>query len=156
KELRLAKQDAEAQKYLDRLRILDPGAVLDKSLTAGPAAPARPTPPAAAAPKVRLKGEDEGTDPFSMEQRLNKPEKKASDMVTQADKEFSNRHYREARDLYEKAPEADRTAVEPSRERWAYCMLYYVVEQINQPGNAAPNWPDLEQKALRALDLAPR
>src|SRR5262245_55363795 len=48
KELRLAKQDAEAQKYLDRLRILDPGAVLDKSLTAGPAAPARPTPPAAA------------------------------------------------------------------------------------------------------------
>src|SRR5207249_4501873 len=32
KELRLAKQDAAAQLYLDRLRILDPGAILDKTL----------------------------------------------------------------------------------------------------------------------------
>jgi hypothetical protein len=155
KELRLAKQDAEAQKYLDRLRILDPGAVLDKSLTAGPAAPLRSTPPAAPAAKVRLKGEDEGADPFSMEQRQNRSVSNARDLLSQADKEFSNRHYREARDLYEKANQADRTVIEPSRERWAYCMLYYVVEQMNQAGNA-PNWPELEQKAQHALDLAPR
>jgi tetratricopeptide (TPR) repeat protein len=160
KELRLARQDAEAQKYLDRLRILDPGAVLDKSLSAGPAAPSRPvtpaSPPAQPAPKIRMRSDDEGGDPFSLEHRLNKSGHNARDLVSQADKEFSNRHYREARDLYEKAHEADRAAVEPSRERWAYCMLYYVVEQINQPGNATPNWSELEQKALRALDLAPR
>src|SRR5262245_30364550 len=69
KELRLAKQDAEAQRYLQRLQILDPGAALDaKAATpalaaVAPAAVGSKTPPPPAAanaePKIRLIREDE-------------------------------------------------------------------------------------------------
>src|SRR6266849_8951657 len=77
-ELRLKKQDAEAERYLRRLTILDRGAYLDKAAvggnplppasTAAPATkPAAPT-PAMLAATVRLKSEDE--DPFQEKHAL--------------------------------------------------------------------------------------
>lgn len=161
KDLRLGKQDAEAQKYLDRLRILDPGAVLDKSLTVGPAAPARavpsaPTAPAAPAPKIRFKSEEESADPFVLDQRAVKGSSPARDLLVRADQEFTSKHYREARAIYEQLGQSDREILDASKERWAYCKLHYVVEQMSQAGSASPNWTALEQEARSAVDLAPR
>ena len=42
KELRLTGQEAEAQRYMQRLQVLDPGAALDGSLVRGANAPAQP------------------------------------------------------------------------------------------------------------------
>ena len=69
KELRLAKQDADAQRYLQRLLYLDKGALLDRSLTGG-SATLEASPVAAAAriaaqapprtsPVVRAKSQDD-------------------------------------------------------------------------------------------------
>ena len=52
--------------------------------------------------------------------------------LARAEKEFDSRHYREARLLYEQAHQTDRSVTEACRERWAYCRLSCVVEQMNQ------------------------
>ena len=159
KELRLAKNDAEAQKYLDRLRILDPGAVLDKSLSTSssppvPAAMAAGVPaPSKPAPLARAKIDE---DPFRAEQRDDKRGGEARRLLEQAEKEFGNRHYREARMLYQQAHAADQNITDPCRERWAYCRLYYVVEQMNQMPAGDPRWRDLEKEVRQVLDQAPR
>lgn len=186
KELRLARQESQAQVYLDRLRILDPGAALDKALT-GPAAvaaalgsanPARvqaastpaPAPTSvAAAPRpaptpnaggtVRMKGAEESEDPFhpSQSAKATTPTAdKAKELLARAEQEFESRRYREARVLYDQVHREDRSLIEGCRERWAYCKLSHVVEQMNQ---AAPHQPlpeELENEVRLALNLAPR
>lgn len=160
-ELRLNKQEAEAQRYLRRLLILDKGAMLDTALATGspapPAAPAattKPTTPAPAkpAPTVRLKSDDE--DPFEPGRALTKPDSQACQLLSRADEEFRNRRYREAGLLYEQSHAADQNATDSCRERWAYCKLYCVVQQLND--GASPNWTELEREVGRALDLAPQ
>jgi tetratricopeptide (TPR) repeat protein len=41
-----------------------------------------------------------------------------------------------------------------SRERWAYCKLYGVVEQLNQKSGVA--YAELESEVKKAIELAPR
>src|SRR5262249_23070734 len=158
-ELRLNKQEAEAQRYLRRLIILDRGAILDNAVAEGtlvppvsPAAattkPAAPT-PAKPAATVRHKSEDE--DPFQARHALAKTDNRARRLLTRAEEEFGNRHYREACHLYEEAHDADQSATLSCRERWAYCKLYCVVEQLNHTDVADPNWPELEREIGRAL-----
>jgi tetratricopeptide (TPR) repeat protein len=169
KELRLAKQEEEAQRYLRRLLILDRGALLDAALntsstplSASPPKPAtKPSPPEKPAPTVRLMSEDtplvtKDDDPFHSSRALDKPERKARALLDRAEQEFGNRRYREARLLYEEANQADKTATDPCRERWAYCKLFHVVEQMNHAATTPANWPELEQEVQGALDLAPR
>lgn len=153
KELRLAKQDAEAQKYLDRLRILDPGVVLDKALST-PSSGDPPPVPAKKAVIVRPQSAEEEPHPAPNTPKGTKPNDAARELLARADAEFGNRHYREAKQFYEQAYSADQGATESSRERWAYCKLYAVVEQMNQP--AAPAWDEWEHEVRRALELAPR
>jgi hypothetical protein len=180
-ELRLSKQDAEAQRYLRRLIILDRGAVLDSPLTGSilvppPAASGGPTKSATPAPAkpatVRLKSEDEdpflaknartqsdslpgkgvrpsnstGSDPFSRAQQL----------LLRAEEEFGNRHWGEARLLYEQAHDADRNATASCGERWAYCKLYCVVKELNDTPVASARWSELEREVDLALKLAPK
>src|SRR5207253_1519716 len=100
-ELRLKKQDAEAERYLRRLYILDRGAFLDKAVAGGnlqpPASPAaganKPAAPEPAKPAatVRLKSDDE--DPFQISHTLTKPDNRASLLLARAEEEFGNQHF---------------------------------------------------------------
>ncbi len=163
KELRLAKQDDEAQRYLRRLLILDRGAILDMPSSVGNAV--SPSPPAAKVskpaetpaaknmPLVRLKGED---DPFQSSQALDKPDNKARALLAQAEQKFGDRRFQEALLLYEQAHRADQGVTDSCRDRWAYCKLFYVVEQLNQADRTKPSWTELEHEVRVALELAPR
>ncbi len=153
-ELRLAKQDAEAQRYLKRLLILDRGALLDQTPAAPKAAVAKAAPPPAKppVPTIRLKSDD---DPFAAARRRDAAGRDTSAVLSQAEQLFGKHDYREACALYEQANQVDPRATETSRERWAYCKLYCVVEQLNQSGGT-PAWAELEKEVRAALELAPR
>lgn len=157
KELRLNKQEGLAQNYLNKLRILDPSAVLDKALNPQPiVAPKPDAAPAKSSPTVRLKGEEEGDDPFHSSNSIDRPNPKARELATRADAEFASKHYHEAHALYEQACQEDRGLVEACRERLAYCKLTHVVEQINQLSAGKSPVGDLEGEVRLALSLAPR
>jgi tetratricopeptide (TPR) repeat protein len=175
RKLRLAKQEEEARRYLQRLLILDRGALLDVTLHDATVAPApdalkpptksAPSAPEQPAPKVRLKSEDSPPtvnqatvteDPFQAANALTRPQTKAQALLFQAEQEFGNRRYREAQLLYEQAHEQDKSITDSSRERWAYSKLFCVVEQLNQSSADALRLPELEKEARAAVDLAPR
>lgn len=163
-ELRLKKQEAEAERYLRRLYILDRGAILDRAVAgnnpqppatqAAPATSSAAPAPATPAPTVRLKSEDE--DPFQAAHALPKPNNRANQLVARAEEEFGNRHFSEARLLYDEAHAADQTATLSCRERMAYCKLFCVVEQLKLADTEKTSWSELEREVRLALDLAPR
>lgn len=188
KELKLANQEGEAQRYLQRLQVLDPGAVLDspdgKLVSVVPPSPsalaAKTSPPSALAalaaktlpalaavkpaaapvpkaePKVRAHG-SEDDDPFRADNAVAAPKASpASGLLARAEDEFKQKRYREAAALFEQANQADPTAAQASRERWAYCKLHRVCEQLNQSSASAPAWQELEKEAKAAQELAPR
>ena len=149
KQLRLANQEADAQVYLERLQILDPGAALDGAVARGSIAPA--TTPGAGRPEPTVvRGTMAEEDRQS---RASSKEQPARGLVAKAEEEFRNRHYREAGQLFEQAHASDPAALAGSRERWAYCKLHRVFEQIEEQ---SPAWQDLEREAQRAIEMAPR
>lgn len=151
KDLRVAGQEAEAKRVLGRLQILDPGAALDGGITRGSNAPALPTPKP---PIVRaIRGEEED-DPFH-ERNAARP-CPAKGLLARAETEFDNRHFPEAAALYEQAHRADAAVVAASRERWAYCKLYRVVEALNRTPSDGAVWAELENETRQALVMAPR
>src|SRR5262245_27854118 len=173
KDLRLAGKEADAEEYVKRLRTPAPGAIPDGSVARGanaPAtAPATPgTPAKAAGPEpgkqpatVRGKIDD---DPFRLENAAvrataapagNPTTAATPTALDRAEAEFANRNYPAAARLFEQAYQADPNFSSGSRERWAHCKLYQVVQQMNQPGGSL-NAPDLEREVRLALCLAPR
>ncbi|MBL8796508.1 MAG: hypothetical protein JNM56_21590 [Planctomycetia bacterium] len=180
KELKLASQEGDAQRYLQRLQVLDPGATLD--LTGGKvASPAPPTlaslasktaltpPPAKTAPpatpqaaprpetKARAHGADEVDDPFRPENVAPEPKKSpALALLGRAEDEFKQKRYGEAAALFEQAHRADASAVQDCRDRWAYCKLHRVYELLNRPPAGGPQWVELEKEVRAAQELAPR
>jgi tetratricopeptide (TPR) repeat protein len=158
RELRLGKQDEEAQRYLRRLLILDRGAVLDESVLGTKAAVKTPEQSANGTPTdsgatFRLKGADAAPG-IGVERA--RAARQADELLVRAEREFADRHYKEARLLYEQANQADRAVVEPAHERWAYCKLFHVADQVNHAQTAPPSWGDLEQEVQQALRLAPK
>src|SRR6185369_16640130 len=84
----------------------------------------------------------------------------AAELVTKADEEFGRRRFTEARLLFEQAHQADRGALDrvaPSggKERWAYCILHDVTEQLNRPAAMGLALGELRQQVQGALALAP-
>jgi hypothetical protein len=170
KELRLAKQDTDAKRYLNRLLLLDRGAILDKALTEssnGPVVPPGPrsllaqlrgiaaTKPAnRTAPTVRAKGIDE--EPAQTVRSSQTPARDAKAILAEAEQEFAGRRFKEAGLLYERAYQADPVAAKAFGERWAYCKLSRVVEELNRPSPESQRLPELEQEIRVALSLAPR
>jgi hypothetical protein len=168
-ELKLSKHDNEAKRYLSRLRILDSGAILDSALNGVPSKGATApvsipralltptkvaaTPPSKPAqPTVRLKSDEESSQPVRL------PEQSATNaksVLTKAEQEFANRNYKEARLLYEEAYRLDTSVATACGERWAYCKLFYVVEQLKAQTSTTPSG-ELEQEVRLALSLAPR
>jgi hypothetical protein len=98
--------------------------------------------------------EEDRDDPFRP--LVTERQKQARAFLSDAEQAFTQRHYKEAGRLYQKAHRADAGTVESSRERWAYCMLYHVVEELNQPTFGGPAVPELESEVRLALQLAPR
>jgi hypothetical protein len=142
---------------LQRLQILDPGAGLDLNAVrpgtpGGPPAvrPTAATPQPKIDPNMRQARHDEVAPPAT----INDKEKLAQGLLARAEQEFGQRRYREAGSLFEQAAQADAKVVAASQERWAYCKLHRVVEQLNQPGPLP--LADLEREVHRALELAPK
>src|SRR5262249_50856448 len=75
--------------------------------------------------------------------------------LDRAEREFAAKHYESAGKLYEQASLAAEGLGTESRERWAYCKLYTVVAQLNQPAGATSP-ADLEKEVRLALCLAPK
>ncbi len=158
KELRLAKKDGEADEYLKRLRVLDPGAVLDGSMarpaavqaSAAPAAPPAGKEPAEPA-KATARGKIDD-DPFRSE---NAVRREPPGVLEQAERLFAGKDYEGAGRLFEQAHQADQKLDGAARERWAYCKFYHVVQQLNQAGPGVAQ-ADLEREVRLALVLAPR
>ncbi|MBV9125754.1 MAG: hypothetical protein JO112_20585 [Planctomycetes bacterium] len=147
-ELRLHKQETEAQVYVRRLLILEPGAQgsSPRLVQAGspPAAPAvEPR-----APVFRAKPDDDPLQPSATERRHQ-----ARDLLAQAEQAFGKNQYQEAGRLFEQAHQADSSTTDASRSRWAYCKLDHVVEQLNQQSTS---YAVLEQEIRSALELAPK
>lgn len=174
KELRLANQAAEVQRYQQRLQILDPGAGLDNTLarlaSTSPTPAAAPVPvkapePAKAEPKVRGLSEDD--DPFRPAAALKvtpakpavpvaPPPSPTAALLARAEEAFAQRQYREAGALFDQAYQSDPASTQNARERWAYCKLHTVVEKLNQVPPGAPAGADLEKEARSALELCPK
>ncbi len=145
KELKLARKDADAEEYVKRLKVLDPTAAAEAAqapLTARGKVEEQPQrlepsridalPPAAPAAPA---------EPTALDR---------------AEREFAAKHYEAAGKLFEQASQAGQSLGTESRERWAYCKLFTVVSQLNQPAGDAPAPADLEREVRLALCLAPR
>jgi hypothetical protein len=147
KELRLANQEALAQKYTRLLAILEPGTAPAPAPTKVVAAPAP-----VKAPTIRGYREDE--DDFFKE-KPSAEQKRARALLEKAEQAFDHNRFQEAQRLFEQADQADRRLTAPSRDRWAYCKLYHVIEELNQQSIA---YASLEREVQTALDLnlAPR
>jgi len=144
-ELRDGSQDAEAQRYLQRLQILDPGAALDHAASAAKTA----------APKPEVKVRMLNAEADSKEGKAAPADApNVSGLLAKADEEFAGKRYQEAARLYEQAQQADPAAAAARKERLAYCKLHGVVERINAPG--APPLADLECDVRQAMALAPQ
>jgi len=120
-ELQQKGQAGLAQRYLERLAILDPGvmlasAVRPKSLAKELAAPVDGKEPVAEKPP-----------------KADAPGKSVQEVLVVAEREFQARHYYEAAGHYQRAYELDKQLSPSVCERWAYCMLHGVTQQINNP-----------------------
>jgi hypothetical protein len=136
-------------------------AALAGGLGAGPPGPA--TPVAAPGPLV-ARGKPFETDPFCVDMRAPRPapgaapalSRAATLLLDQAEEEFARRRYSAAWKLYEDAHRADKTVTQGCQERWAYCKLHRVVEQINNTDAPSCNWGELEREVHQAMALAPK
>ncbi len=144
KELRLANQEVLAQKYSRLLAILEPGAAPTPK-PAAPAAVKAATP--VKAPTIRGYREDE--DDFFKE-KPTVDQKRARALLDKAEQAFDRNRFREAETLFEQAHRVDRQSTNSSRDRWAYCKLYQVTEELNQQSTA---YGSLEKEVRAALDL---
>jgi hypothetical protein len=174
RDLRQAGRADEAQTYLRRLEILDPGASLDFS-NPRPAAPVAAAPPptadppkAAAAlppapapseaqaeggtkPPPVVRGNRPDDDPFHPSNRIVNS---AAALIASADRAYRDKEYRTAGRLYEQAHEADPNSVSGRHDEWAYCKLFAVKEQF--PRADAASLERLETEVKAAIALSPK
>jgi tetratricopeptide (TPR) repeat protein len=142
-ELKEKGQDELAQRYLERLAILDPGVMLASAV--------RPTIPTKESPAV----EKTASTPPPAPPTAPAPSP-VNQALARADQEFQAKHYYEAATLYQRAFESDQQLSQVTRERWAYCKLHSVTQQLNEPNLEASSLAALEDEVRSALRLAPR
>ncbi len=143
RELKQTNRTGEISTYTRRLECCDPGAVLELNTTR-PAVPTAASNPPTAAP---VKTTEVAAQPDDRA--------KAKSILDQAEKEFAGRRYVEAARLYEQASRVDPSVAEESKERWAYCKVYAVVEALNHAPAGAPAPADWERDVRQALGMAP-
>ena len=182
-ELSLTNQPALAEKYAARLRILDqngvaqaPAVATTQTQAAAPpavAAPSAPVPAAlasgigagapTAANAIKARGKPYTPDPFETSNQAPRPSEggattpgKAAGLLAQAEDEFARRRYGGAWKLYEDAHRTDPNVTQGCHERWAYCKLHHVVEEINNTDTPSCDWRGLEREVRAAMTLAPK
>ncbi|MBX9680070.1 MAG: hypothetical protein K2X38_15010 [Gemmataceae bacterium] len=185
KDLFAARQNELAQRYIQRLSILDPQAArewLEEPRRPAPIVEAKVAPtkqiplpsygsnhedlydaPKKAIPSaVRAKGLAPQDDPFDPTNQRRAPVVTASrtdsripqQLATQAEDAFGRRKYAEARGLYEKAIDLDRTLMERCRDKWAYCVMSDVVENLNR-SPSSHSLSELKRQVNLAMDSVP-
>ncbi len=127
----------EAKKYRGFLEILDPAS----------RAAATPRP---SGPVHRGKVNDD--DPFA---DSNRAFGKGKMYLAKAERAYEERSYEAAAGLYRQADRAEPGCAAASQERWAYCRLFAVAQELNRPSGSR-SATDLEQEVKSALRLAPR
>ncbi|MCI0462535.1 MAG: hypothetical protein L0Z62_36760 [Gemmataceae bacterium] len=153
-----------ADLYRRRLLILENDvAGGGKPVAAAPAQPvlagAQPAPVPAAAPAPTVaRGK---VDPFDLTNRQptlkGGPQGKGAEgLLAQAEEKYTQQRWAEARALYEQAHRTDERATEGCRDRWAYCKMQHVVQQINNTGAQGGSWTELEQEVRQAIALSPK
>lgn len=135
-----------ARQYQDRLEILAPQRRSES--------PAKNAAAEAAEPSPRLiirgrSGEDKVNDSVAPETAS------ARELLEQAERAFRRGEYEEAGKWYSRAYAVERTLPLKCRERWAYCKLHWVTQQINAADRQSPDWLVLETEVRTALSLAP-
>jgi tetratricopeptide (TPR) repeat protein len=178
KELCQTGQSDQAQTYLRRLEILDPGARLDfPDMAKGTAVAVTPVPPPAPpapqppAPKVAVVAPPSPTTPTGADKpavvRGNRPDEPrtlgdpfhpknsnvnpARSLVASADRAYREKDYRAAGRLYEQAHEADPQSVAARHDEWAYCKLFLVMDQFAAADDAALGRLEVEVREAMAL-----
>jgi hypothetical protein len=182
-ELAMTNQAALAKKYEARLRILETNGLAEApaaraaqaKVAAAPAvaAPAAPVPaalagglgagPTSPASAIKARGKPYAADPFDTSNQAPRPAaeatttpSKAAGLLAQAEDEFARRRYGDAWKLYEDAHRTDPNVTRGCHERWAYCKLHHVVEQINNTDALSCDWRALEREVRNAVALAPK
>jgi hypothetical protein len=165
KELRLARQDEEAKRYLRRLLILDRGAMLDGALSGNTSAAASgesgaavsSRPGVVARAKIDEKAESRPQDdPFDPRNARRESAGNARALLAQAEQHFADGKYPEARLLYEQAVRADQALRAACGERWGYCKLYCVAQEVKQSRASSGSWQNLEDEVRNALAMVPQ
>jgi hypothetical protein len=152
-ELRRTKP-TEARIYQRRLELLEPDArsgpkaerSIEKPTIAALASqtPPKPVPVITARPQ-----KPEDPDPFADANSVSNSE--AGDLIAQANREFDKKNYFAAGRLYEQANRLDTHATGSTRDQWAYCKLYRVVDSLNK--NSGSPSVDLDGEVRAALAL---
>jgi hypothetical protein len=111
--------------------------------------------PGSAAPGVaRGKMAEDNDDPFRPP--LAERQKQARTILAEAEQAFAQSRYRDAGRLFARSNQLDPATVEPSRERWAYCLLHHVAEELKAPKFGGPSYAELETELRAAQRMAPR
>ena len=160
-DLGIARQPELAEKYQQRLAILDPDARPkgpagnpDKGLAQVTSSPYLSEPQGGKPATFRAKVEE---DPFDLANKRINPggRDQAQKLLAQAEAEFAKRRYKEASALYEQASKADQASTADNKQRWAYCKLNTVVERLNQGNLTGTVLPGLEREVKLAMDMSP-
>jgi hypothetical protein len=106
--------------------------------------------PGTAAPVHRGKVEDD--DPFAA---TNAAGKRGQTLLTKAERAYEERAYEAAARWYAQAERAEPGCAQASQERWAYCRLFTVAQELNR-ASGTRSVSELEQEVKQALRMAPR
>lgn len=130
---------ARAKKYRGFLEILEP------------APRAAVVTPVTAAPVHRGKIED--SDPFDVSNAASG--KRGHVLLAKAERAYEERGYEAAARWYAQAERAEPGCARGCQERWAYCRLFAVAQELNRPSGSRST-VELEQEVKQALSMAPR
>jgi hypothetical protein len=81
----------------------------------------------------------------------------AANALAKAEMEFVQKHYKDAKQLYEDAYRADPKILDDdSRMRWAYCQLAIAYELLSAPPGQQCDWSKLEADVKTAMNVVPQ
>ena len=110
-----------------------------------------PVPAARPEAQTRAKVEQDTSDPFAETNRAASREK-PGELLAVAEKEFQAERYQQAASLYARAEQAQAGAAKECHERWGYCRLYAVAQQVNKGEGGS----HLEAEVRAAMRLSAR
>lgn len=133
-----------AKKYQERWEILKPQVKESSSVVPASIAPRPPVVQEQRANTLVVRGQADNETASPKEE------------LTLAHQHFEARRYRVAAEHFQRAYAQNAELPATSKERWAYCKLFLVTQQLNQPPAQGVPFEELEQDIRQAMTLAPR